>query len=135
MCVVGASRINQLQRGEWHTWTVPKRTQNGRVTTFDAILFLVKSSKWRRAPNTENGTVPPRLSAYSTRRPREYLTVKEVNLLMETARDRGRYGHRDATMILVAYRHGLRAGELCALKWDMVDLEHGLVHVRRLKNG
>ena len=48
---------------------------------------------------------------------------------------RGRYGHRDATMILVAYRHGLRASELCALRWDQVDLERGLVHVRRLKNG
>ena len=54
---------------------------------------------------------------------------------MEAARDRGRYGHRDATMILIAYRHGLRAGELCALRWDQVDLERGLIHVRRLKNG
>jgi integrase len=44
-------------------------------------------------------------------------------------------GHRDAKMILVAYRHGLRASELCALRWDQVDLERGLVHVRRLKNG
>jgi integrase len=95
----------------------------------------VKSAKRRRAPSTKNGTVPPRLTAYGTRRPREYLTVKEVGLLMETARDHGRYGHRDATMILIAYRHGLRAGELCALRWDQVDLEHGLIHVRRLKNG
>ena len=69
------------------------------------------------------------------RRPREYLTGKEVGKLVEGARLRGRYGHRDATMILIAYRHGLRASELCALKWDMVDLERGLVHVRRLKNG
>jgi type 1 fimbriae regulatory protein FimB/type 1 fimbriae regulatory protein FimE len=69
------------------------------------------------------------------RRPREYLTVKEVGKLVEGARSRGRYGHRDATMILIAYRHGLRASELCALRWDQVDLERGLVHVRRLKNG
>ena len=55
--------------------------------------------------------------------------------LIEGARSRGRYGHRDATMILIAYRHGLRASELCALRWDQVDLERGLVHVRRLKNG
>src|ERR1035441_3470473 len=47
----------------------------------------------------------------------------------------GDMGHRDAKMILVAYRHGLRASELCALRWDQVDLERGLVHVRRLKNG
>jgi type 1 fimbriae regulatory protein FimB/type 1 fimbriae regulatory protein FimE len=71
----------------------------------------------------------------SKRRPREYLTIKEVGKLVEGARSRGRYGHRDATMILVAYRHGLRASELCALRWDQVDLERGLMHVRRLKNG
>ena len=38
-------------------------------------------------------------------------------------------------MILVAYRHGLRVAELCALRWDQVDFEHGLLHVRRIKNG
>jgi type 1 fimbriae regulatory protein FimE len=54
---------------------------------------------------------------------------------METACDRGRYGQRDATMILIAYRHGLRAGDLCSLRWDQVDFDLGLLHVRRLKNG
>src|SRR5438105_11785510 len=96
----------------------------------------MKSAKRRRAPTVVSGTVPPPRSApYLKRRPREYLTVKEVGLLMETARERGRYGHRDATMILTAYRHGLRASELCALRWDQVDLGTGLLHVRRLKNG
>ena len=86
-------------------------------------------------PRTESGTVPPRRILNAKRRPREYLTTKKVAKLMEGARERGRYGHRDATMILVAYRHGLRAAELCALKWDMVDLDHGLLHVRRVENG
>ena len=95
----------------------------------------MKSAKRRRAPSTENGTVPPRLTAYSTRRPREYLTVKEVGKLMDGAREHRRYGHRDATMILIAYRHGLRASELCSLRWDQVDFGHGLLHVRRVKNG
>jgi site-specific recombinase XerD len=63
------------------------------------------------------------------------LTVKEVQLLMESARTRGRYGHRDATMILIAFRHGLRPAEVCALRWDMIDLGQGLLHVRRVKNG
>jgi site-specific recombinase XerD len=49
-------------------------------------------------------------------RPREYLTEKEIEGLQETARKRSRYGHRDATMILIAYRHGLRASELCGLR-------------------
>ena len=47
----------------------------------------------------------------------------------------GRYGHRDATLILIAFRHGLRVNELVALRWDRVDLEQGLLHVSRLKSG
>ena len=38
-------------------------------------------------------------------------------------------------MILIAYGRGLRVSELCALRWDQVDFEHGLLHVRRIKNG
>jgi Phage integrase family len=56
-------------------------------------------------------------------------------MLIATARKRGRYGHRDATMILLAYRHGLRVGELCALRWDQVDFSQGFLHVARLKHG
>ncbi len=58
----------------------------------------VKSDHRRGWPNIVNGTVPPRLAPFSKRRQREYLTVKEVGLLMDTARERGRYGHRDATL-------------------------------------
>ena len=108
---------------------------NGTVLDSGAILFNVKLAKARQCPVVVNGTVPPILVAYSRRRPREYLTVKEVGLLMSAARERGRYGHRDATIILVAYRHGLRASELSALRWDQVDLGRGLLHVRRVKNG
>src|SRR5207247_10166853 len=49
--------------------------------------------------------------------------------------ERGGYCHRCLTMILVAYRHGLRVSELCALRWDQVDFERGLLHVRRVKSG
>ena len=66
-------------------------------------------------------------------RSREYLTPAEVEALMATARKRSRYGHRDATMILVAYRHGLRVSELCRLEWSQVDFANGLLHVARLK--
>ena len=41
---------------------------------------------------------------------------------MVVARKSSRYGHRDATMILIGYRHGLRASELCALQWSQVEL-------------
>jgi integrase len=52
------------------------------------------------------------------------------------ARKHSRYGHRDATAILIAYRHGLRASELCDLTWNMIELDSGRIHVvRRAKNG
>lgn len=54
---------------------------------------------------------------------------------MRAAKARGRYGHRDATMILLAYRHGLRVAELVALRWDQIDLKGGLLHVNRIKRG
>src|SRR5882724_2823811 len=54
---------------------------------------------------------------------------------MAAARKSSRYGHRDATMILTGYRHGLRASELCDLQWSQVELATGRLHVRRAKNG
>ena len=50
-------------------------------------------------------------------------------------RPAARHGHRDATMILVAYRHGLRATELCDLQWHQIELDQGRLHVRRAKRG
>jgi len=87
----------------------------------------------RRAPNTEKPTVPIRKSNRDLRT-REYLTPAEVQKLMAAAR-KNRYGHRDATMILVTYRHGLRASEVCQLRWDQYDLKRGTLHVNRIKNG
>jgi type 1 fimbriae regulatory protein FimB/type 1 fimbriae regulatory protein FimE len=54
---------------------------------------------------------------------------------MATARKSSRYGHRDATMILIAYRHGLRASEACDLQGHQVELTAGRLHVRRSKRG
>ena len=36
-------------------------------------------------------------------------------------------------MILVAFRHGLRVVELCALTWDQIDFSQGMMHVRRVE--
>jgi type 1 fimbriae regulatory protein FimB/type 1 fimbriae regulatory protein FimE len=83
----------------------------------------------------ENGKVMPRRPRNAERRPREYLTPAEVKALLAAARQRGRHGHRDATLILVAYRHGLRLAELVALRWDLLDLAQGTLHVVRRKNG
>jgi site-specific recombinase XerD len=67
-------------------------------------------------------------------RTREYLTEAEIERLMKAATD-NRHGHRDATMILVAYRHGLRVLELVDLRWDQVDFRTATLHVRRVKQG
>ena len=65
--------------------------------------------------------MPPRKAPNATRRSREYLTPREVDLLIAAARRLGRHGPRDATMLLLAYRHGLRVSELVALRWEQVD--------------
>jgi len=83
---------------------------------------------------TVNRTLPRRLPN-STYRVREYLTEKEVDRLIDAARKRGRNGARDAAAILLAYRHGLRATELCSLRWSQIDLRHGRLHVNRAKGG
>ena len=80
-------------------------------------------------------TAPPRRVKNLERRSREHLTSAEVDALMAGARQVGRHGHRDMTLIMLAYRHGLRVAELVALRWDQVDLQQGLVHINRLKRG
>jgi integrase len=87
-----------------------------------------------RAPTTVKRTVRRGRLANSHYRVREYLTEREVERLMKAA-GRNRHGHRDATMILLAFRHGLRASELCSLRWEQVDLVHARLHVSRLKSG
>jgi integrase len=68
-------------------------------------------------------------------RTREYLTPTEIAKLIKAAKH-GRWGHRDATLILVAYRHGLRAKEICELEWSQVEFgRSAALHVRRAKNG
>jgi integrase len=67
-------------------------------------------------------------------RTREHLTPSEVERLIEAAR-LNRWGHRDSTMILIAYRHGLRASEVADLRWDQVDFNGAVLHVRRVKQG
>src|SRR6478735_2771109 len=85
-------------------------------------------------PAIVNRTVTPKRLPNSRPRTREYLTEAEVERLMKAA-TRNRWGHRDATMILVAYRHGLRASELTDLRWDQVDFRTANLHVRRIKRG
>ena len=85
-------------------------------------------------PAPENRAVAPTRLVNSEYRSREHLTPSEVEKLIEAAKS-NRYGHRDATMLLVAFRHGLRASELCGLEWSQIDFTGATLHVRRVKNG
>jgi integrase len=108
----------------------PKLDTEGKKVQFPPVNFLQGSyfvhirAVGGETPNTVNPSVV---------RTRRYLTGREVEKLIEAARKHGRYGHRDATMILLAYRHGLRASELCDLQWHQVELNTGRLHVRRSK--
>jgi type 1 fimbriae regulatory protein FimB/type 1 fimbriae regulatory protein FimE len=86
------------------------------------------------APTLEKRTVNKGRPTNRELRTREHLTPTEVERLIEAAKD-NRQGHRDATMILIAYRHGLRASELCDLQWTQVDFEGATLAVTRIKNG
>jgi integrase len=94
----------------------------------------MNASSRSRSPTTVKGTVGHGRLPNAHYRTREYLTQKEIERLMKAA-SHNRYGHRDATMILLAFRHGLRASELCSLRWEQVDLVHARLHVSRAKNG
>jgi integrase len=85
-------------------------------------------------PTTLNRTVRPTRPPNGTLRTREYLTEAEVERLLSAAR-KNRWGHRDATMVLVAYRHGLRPSELTDLRWEQVHFRTATLHVRRVKQG
>jgi len=85
-------------------------------------------------PTIEKRTVMPKRAKNADLRTREYLTEHEIDALMAAARQ-NRYGHRDATLILISFRHGLRASEAVDLRWDQVDFVRAVLHVRRAKQG
>jgi len=96
---------------------------------------MAKSHLKLVSPATENRTVATPLRRPNAElRTREYLTDAEVERLTEAAKG-NRYGHRDATMILLTYRHGLRAIELVDLRWDQIDFNRATLAVRRAKRG
>jgi integrase len=74
---------------------------------------MAKSHLKLVAPATANRTVqpvPPGRRPNAELRSREHLTEAEIERLIDAAKG-NRHGHRDATMLLVAFRHGLRAAE------------------------
>jgi integrase len=95
---------------------------------------MAKSHLKLVTPATVKQTVSPKRLPNADLRTREYLTEAEVERIIGAVR-KNRWGVRDATMILAAYRHGLRASELVDLRWDQVDFGTATLHVRRVKQG
>ena len=107
---------------------------NVKGTSMSNVVAL-KPSRSRRL-NTQNGKVlPPERGFNKDRRAREYLLPSELEAVMEAAGTVGRHRVRDKTLIMLAFRHGLRVSELVGLRWDMIDLKAGHLHVNRAKNG
>src|SRR5271167_4404520 len=99
-------------------------------TPMNTLMTLVEARNVNR--QVESGLRRP---ANAELRTREYLTPAEIEKLIKAARD-GRWGQRDATLILVGYRHGLRAKEACELEWSQVEFgRSAALHVRRAKKG
>src|SRR5215469_17431768 len=96
-----------------------------------AVIELPQTSKWAKREDQ-----PPLRQPNQASRTREYLTSDEVERMITAARrGDGRLAERDALLIMMAYRHGLRASELIALRCDQIDLKAGTLHVARLKHG
>jgi integrase len=96
-----------------------------------AVIQLDQTLKWAK-----RGNPPPVRQRNRTSRSREYLTPDEVERTILAVRQvGGRMAARDVLLIVMAYRHGLRASELIALRWDQIDLKVGTLHVARLKHG
>jgi len=117
------------------TTSAPRILSRAAVRCSFASFSPSKAPIWiDQPPCHENRSVPVR-PANAALRTREYLTPAEVEKLIREARQ-GRYGHRDATLILIAFRHGLRASEICDTEWSQVEFgRSAALHVRRVKNG
>jgi type 1 fimbriae regulatory protein FimB/type 1 fimbriae regulatory protein FimE len=95
---------------------------------------MAKSSLKLVSPATEKRTVTPRWKPNTELRPRDHLTEREVEKLIEAAKA-NRWGQRDSKMLLMTFRHGLRASEVCGLQWSDVEFESATLHLRRAKGG
>jgi integrase len=80
-------------------------------------------------------SAPPLPIPNSQKRTREYLFPQEVSAMIQAAKRIGRHGLRDSTLILMAYRHGLRVSELISLQWEQIDFTNATIYINRLKHG
>ena len=118
------------KRSQWNscprasTGLTPQQRSVLRLKALQTNSAAAKTNLKLVTPSKENRTVMPLRRPNADLRPHEHLTEREVDKLMQAARG-NRWGQRDATMILIAFRHGLRASEVCGLQWSDVGFEVG----------
>jgi type 1 fimbriae regulatory protein FimE len=110
-------------------WECSPAGEQGNTQILE-VAFTSPATRFR-----ECSAKPPRRVPNAERRSREFLTPAEVESVIKAAERVGRHGFRDGTLLLIAYRHALRVSELVSLRWDQVDFNQALLHVKRLKNG
>ncbi|BBD63595.1 integrase/recombinase (plasmid) [Nostoc sp. HK-01] len=78
----------------------------------------------------------PNSHKYSEVRTREHLLLEEVEAMRSAIKkSKTRHAHRDSTLILLIYRHGLRVAEVASLRWEQIDWNSGTIYVKRVKKG
>lgn len=84
---------------------------------------LDNAVRWRLVPkNVTDLVTPPRLEKHEV----QSLTLEQARTLLAAAR-----GHRLDMLLTLALTTGMRRGELLALRWSDIDLESGMLQVRR----
>jgi integrase len=107
---------------DWREDGAAIRSINARLDTLQTMFTLAK--EWRYL------TVTPVIKRLKVPKdtPR-FLTQAEATALLDAAQDQWR------SMILIGLRTGLRVGELRGLQWGDVDLDRGMLQIRRTDPG
>ena len=114
------AKVEQYKAARSRDGLTPKSVNN-HLTVLSSCLKT--AAEWG---DMEGGKVP-RIRQLKAMLPSfAYLTFEESERLLSAIDDRTYYG-----MILAALRTGMRMGELLALDWADVNLERGLITVRR----
>jgi integrase len=105
------------------------RLESGRAPATVHKLHVVLHKALKAA--VADGLIPRNVAAELklpriTREEIDPLTEKQARLFLEAGR-----GDRLEALYVLALNTGMRQGELLALKWDDVDLERGVLRVRR----
>ena len=92
------------------------------IIRYQSLFSVIPMNSPKKPKNTEQRT-------------REFLAVKEIQLIRKQARKNTMHGHRNDTLMLMMFKHALRVSEAIDLQWEHVDFNLGKLYVNRLKNG